>query len=129
MDSFFGLDDSRIERDVREKARDLARTRASTAINSACVVLGGGAAIALSLVLGFGFWPRAVALFAVIFLVQRALRFFRREVERKAVRSILRSMNRCDQCGYDTGQGGSSTCPECGCATESLGKEDCDMGP
>ncbi|MEW6251025.1 MAG: hypothetical protein AB1716_10290 [Planctomycetota bacterium] len=36
----------------------------------------------------------------------------------------------CDSCGYnlrtlDT----AALCPECGCATESLEKEECQMGP
>jgi hypothetical protein len=35
----------------------------------------------------------------------------------------------CSTCGYNLTGNLSGICPECGCATESLGKEDCDMGP
>ncbi len=35
----------------------------------------------------------------------------------------------CRRCGYDLRGQIEQRCPECGCATESLGKEDCDMGP
>ena len=35
----------------------------------------------------------------------------------------------CPTCGYDLRGLTEPRCPECGCATKSLGKEDCDMGP
>jgi hypothetical protein len=35
----------------------------------------------------------------------------------------------CLNCAYSLkGLPEEHVCPECGCATESLGKEDCDMG-
>jgi hypothetical protein len=35
----------------------------------------------------------------------------------------------CERCGYDLRANVSGRCPECGCATKSLGKEDCTVGP
>jgi len=35
----------------------------------------------------------------------------------------------CPQCGYDLTGNVSGRCPECGCATKSLGKEECEVGP
>ncbi|MEW6253162.1 MAG: hypothetical protein AB1716_21195 [Planctomycetota bacterium] len=35
----------------------------------------------------------------------------------------------CRACGYDLTGNVSGRCPECGCATESLEKEECQMGP
>ena len=35
----------------------------------------------------------------------------------------------CPDCGYDLRGTPDLRCPECGCATESLGKEDCAVGP
>jgi hypothetical protein len=35
---------------------------------------------------------------------------------------------RCFICGYDLTGNVSGTCPECGCATKSLGKEECEVG-
>lgn len=35
----------------------------------------------------------------------------------------------CAQCGYDLRGSPGPSCPECGCATESLGKEECEVGP
>ncbi len=36
---------------------------------------------------------------------------------------------RCIRCGYNLSGNVSGVCPECGRATESLGKEKCDTGP
>lgn len=36
---------------------------------------------------------------------------------------------RCEQCDYDLTGNTSGICPECGCATKSLGKEDRAVGP
>jgi hypothetical protein len=52
----------------------------------------------------------------------------------RALTAWLRSkrhpeLGHCSNCGYDLTGNVSGVCPECGCATESLGKEDCDMGP
>jgi hypothetical protein len=35
----------------------------------------------------------------------------------------------CQNCRYNLTGNVSGICPECGCATRSLGKEDCDMSP
>jgi len=35
----------------------------------------------------------------------------------------------CVECGYDLTGNVSGVCPECGCATKSLGKEECEVGP
>jgi len=35
----------------------------------------------------------------------------------------------CAACGYDLTGNVSGRCPECGCATKSLGKEECEVGP
>jgi len=35
----------------------------------------------------------------------------------------------CEECGYCLRGNVSGTCPECGCATKSLGKEECEVGP
>lgn len=35
----------------------------------------------------------------------------------------------CRVCGYDLRGNVSGRCPECGCATENLGKEECEVGP
>jgi hypothetical protein len=35
----------------------------------------------------------------------------------------------CKRCGYNLTGNVSGRCPECGCATKSLGKEDCEVGP
>ncbi|MEW6253853.1 MAG: hypothetical protein AB1716_24670 [Planctomycetota bacterium] len=37
--------------------------------------------------------------------------------------------NRCEKCGYLLHGLPEPRCPECGCATESLEKEECQMGP
>jgi hypothetical protein len=38
-------------------------------------------------------------------------------------------MCRCEACGYSLVGNVSGVCPECGCATKSLGREECDTGP
>ena len=35
----------------------------------------------------------------------------------------------CQRCGYDLTGNDTGRCPECGCATKSLEKEDCEGGP
>lgn len=49
-------------------------------------------------------------------------------VMRELNRCRIRPLN-CRQCEYDLTGNVSGTCPECGCATESLRKKDCKMGP
>jgi len=44
-------------------------------------------------------------------------------------RAEPREHARCQSCGYDLYGSVSSRCPECGCATKSLGKEECEVGP
>jgi hypothetical protein len=77
-------------------------------------------------------WPVNLTVFAI-----GAVQFWRSGRRARAERvcaTMLRHL-RCPHCGYDirglptAPEDGATVCPECGCATESLGKEDCDMGP
>jgi hypothetical protein len=50
-----------------------------------------------------------------------------------AITRLIRRRRRtplcCSKCGYNLTGNISGRCPECGCATKSLGKEDCEVGP
>lgn len=50
-------------------------------------------------------------------------------VVRDMVRRAASNSPRCNNCGYILKGLPQPRCPACGCATESLGKEDCEVGP
>ena len=98
------------------------------------MVCGGLSSLTSRWLLSFGLslWLAcAIIIASCAFLGATASLFFWHRPYIRFLRQYLQDHGKtvCLKCGYDLRGQTEPRCPECGCATESLGKEDCDMGP
>lgn len=109
------LNDPAVEAQIAELARRRSRTPGSLIrVTLVGGLTGGLLGAACALAFPFrGLFP----LVAIPIIVSLAVLASRHVEARRAaawVPEVLRSLGRCDQCGYHVGASGSEHCPECG---------------